>query len=40
MHEPPVTQAELDRMEAILKGELPADVYYPGEGMPVTGPNP
>lgn len=36
---PPVTQAELDRIEAILKGEMPSDSYMPGEGVPVTGPN-
>lgn len=38
--EPPVTQAELDRMERVLAGDLPADQYMPGEGVPVTGPNP
>jgi hypothetical protein len=37
---PAPTQAELDRIEAVLKGELPADSYMPGEGVPVTGPNP
>jgi len=39
MREPPVTQAELDRIEKMLSGELPADTYMPGEGVPVTGPN-
>ena len=33
MPAPPVTQAEMDRMERVLRGESDAEHYAPGEGV-------